>query len=225
MRFLLRSNSSVSLDLLCPPLEQPPHTCEFYATVSSCSAACLRLTKRRRAISLTAGIVLFELLTRCSLWHSGADSNLEQAEDYKALAEWDENAARARAERVPDRLALQLLLWLLQADPKRRPRDMRAVLRHPFFTAGKAFEAKPLGRAERHHLFLSHFQANAGPRCAESPVDPTAAPRLLGRSESVRSSVARDFCCFTLAMTLRLLQVYGYQTAGRGGGAWRARVV
>lgn len=50
-------------------------------------------------------------------------------------------------------------------DPRRRPSDLHAVLRHPFFHESSERSAPRLRDTERHHCFLSHFQGNAGPRC------------------------------------------------------------
>lgn len=107
------------------------------------------------------GVVLYELLMRSRLWHSDADSNLKEAEDYERLACWTADDARGAVSRVRDRWAQALLLRLLSPEPARRPPGMGNVLEHPFFEEDEAFEAPPLGEGERHHLFLSHFQGNA----------------------------------------------------------------
>lgn len=42
---------------------------------------------------------------------------------------------------------------------------MSQVLLHPFFRGSGRTEAPPLEKGDKSHLFLSHFQGNAGPRC------------------------------------------------------------
>lgn len=106
------------------------------------------------------GCVLFELLTRSSLWLSDADGNLARPADYRALALWSGRAAREAVNHVPDRWAQALLLRLLAPAPESRPRGMGAVLRHPYFRQQGDFEAPPLNRGEQ-HFFVSHFQGNA----------------------------------------------------------------
>ena len=51
------------------------------------------------------GVVLYEMLMRGSLWHADADSNLQEAEDYRALGMWTAKDAKERANRLTDRWA------------------------------------------------------------------------------------------------------------------------
>lgn len=107
------------------------------------------------------GAVLFELLMRSRLWHSDADGNLSNPDDYRKLAEWSADAAREAVSRVPDRWGQALLVRLLAPSAEARPRSMASVLQHPFFKQRDQFVAPPLAEGEGHHLFLCHAPGNA----------------------------------------------------------------
>lgn len=49
--------------------------------------------------------MLFELLMRTGLWHSDADSNLSNSEDFRRLAQWTAADAREAVARITDRWA------------------------------------------------------------------------------------------------------------------------
>ena len=51
------------------------------------------------------GAILFELLTRGSLWHADVDGNLLSEADYAALGGWTDVRARELLDRIPDRWA------------------------------------------------------------------------------------------------------------------------
>ena len=48
------------------------------------------------------GVVLYEMLMRSSMWHADADSNLDEAEAYRALGMWSVKDAKERASRLTD---------------------------------------------------------------------------------------------------------------------------
>ena len=88
---------------------------------------------------------------------------------------------------IPDRIRLivcDLLSWILQKDPKKRPRSCEEMLRHPFFLDSEEHSLDTLSRPppEGLHLTRLHIAAALG--------EIGEVKSTLGRAEAMRATSA-----------------------------------
>jgi serine/threonine protein kinase/ankyrin repeat protein len=102
------------------------------------------------------GVVLYELCTDETLFHSDGQDNIDD-EKLIQLYQWSDFFKESRLRKIQDPSARNLVAQLLTKDPSRRPSLSRA-LGHPFFT-GKSF-TRLVGQKPCYDVFISYRVAS-----------------------------------------------------------------